>query len=282
MTPHVLLTVLFIDAGPTRSAWVIVEVRSDGTIVPVQGGWHSMTDIAWLGGLMDSVWSRGGVCCLEYIDGALYDRKRWQDLGETQRVEGDIRTVARMKGADRVLLPFREMPARRNVHPRTLFCVPASSWRKQILHRGGASDAEIALVVLYVCGRSVEYKPGQVERVIDLPAARDRDAREHLYDAIGGALAMVEVFLGVAIRIPDSIRAEQERVRTTARQKKAIRRTLENLGVDPSRASTADGKPIEGLRKRKSSRGVRAGRRAASLNSRDIGMDGARARRRLT
>lgn len=267
MTSTVLLTILFIDAGPTRSAWVIVEVRSDGTIVPIQGGWHGMTDIAWLGALMESVWKTNGVVCLEYIDGALYDRKRWQDLGETQRVEGDIRTVAKMRGARHVMLPFHEMPAARKSQPKTLFCVPASSWRKKILHRGNAGNAEIALVVLYVCGREVAYKPGKVERVIDLPAARG-DAREHLYDAIGGALAMAEVFLGVVLKIPNDVRAAQEKVRTEARQKKAIARTLAGLGVSEDRVKAANGMPIEGLKKRKPSRGVKGARRAVSLNSR--------------
>lgn len=265
---NVIFTVMFIDAGPTRSAWVIVDVWSNGTIIPRQGGWRSMRDATWLGALMESVWATGGVVCLEYIEGALYSPDRWRDLGETMRVEGDIRTVARIHGADHVLLPFREMPSHRAATQRALFCVPAPSWRKLLCHRGNATDAEIAVLVLELAGREVEYAPGKRHKIIDLPAARDDEAREHVYDAIGGALAMVEVFLGVKLRVSDSTRAAQEKARSDAGRKKAIHAKLEALGVPIDRAKMADGSPV--AKKRKPSRGVRAGRRAVSLNSRDI------------
>lgn len=265
--PRVLLPVLFIDAGPDRSAWVIVEVMSNGSIIPTQGGWRSMRDIAWLGGLMESVWERVGVVALEYIDGALYDRKRWRELGETQRVEGDIRTTARGRGADHALIPFHEMRARRADQPRTLFCVPASSWRKDLLGRGNARNCEIAIVVTHLCGRDVEVKPGKTVRMFDLPGV-DSASREHIMDATGGAIVVASAILGAPIRVPAAVRAEQDQARADAGRKNAIRRKLEGLGVSVDRASMADGTPVaEAFKKRGMSRGVRAGRRAVTANS---------------
>lgn len=258
---HVLLKILFIDAGPTRSAWVVVEVRSDGTIVPVQGGWRSMRDAAWLGAQMDAIWESGGVVALEYIDGGLYDRKRWQNLMETGRVEGDIRTVGRAQGADHVLLPFDEMPARRKTHPRTLFCVPASSWRRYLLGRPNARNVEIAVVVLWISGKVVEVRGGGTARVLDLPGM-DYDSKEHVLDATGGAIVCASVFLGARLTIPAEVRAEQEQARAKAGQRKAIERTLGKLGA--TSANHADGSPVV----LKASRGVKAGRRAGAANTR--------------
>lgn len=263
----VLLRVLFIDAGPTKSAWVVIEVRRDGSVVPVQGSWRSMADDAWLGAVMESVWDAGGVCALEYINGALYDPKRWYDLCETLRVEGDIRRTASTRGAERALVPFREIPARRLAQPRTLFCVPATSWRQELLHRGQPSNAEIEVVVRHLCGREVPTPQGP-QRVIDLPAAADRDACEHIVDALGGAVVVAAAALGVRIKVPDHIRQDQETARALARQHKSIRRTLAGLGVDAGDARMADGTPVaKELKKRRPSRGAAQIRRVAGANT---------------
>lgn len=274
----VLLRILFIDAGPTRSAWVVVEVRSDGAIVPVQGGWRSMLDDAWLGAVMVSVWEVGGVVALEYIDGGLYDRKRWRDLLETARIEGEIRRTARTRGADHALLPWREMPARWRAMPRTLFCVPASSWRLELLGRPNPRNVEIEVVVNYLAGRTLDApKPGGPTKVIDLPGI-DSKSREHVVDALGGAIVVASVILGARIKIPDDIRGAQEAARTKAGARKATLRALSKLGVGLDQARSASGEPLaETLGKRKPSRGVRAGQRAVTLNSRDHG-GGKRAR----
>lgn len=258
-----LLRILFIDAGPTRSAWVVVEVRSDGTIVPVSGGWRSMRDIAWLSAQMEGIWATSGIVALEYIDGGLYDRKRWQNLLETARTEGDIRTVARSLGADHVMLSFDEMPSRRATHPRTLFCVPASSWRRYLLGRPNATNAEIAVVVGWVSGKLVQGTSGSLPpvRILDLPGV-DSDSREHVMDATGGAIVLASMFLGARLTIPSHVRAEQEAARAKAGKAKAIRRTLEGLGV--TKAKMPDGSSVV----LKPSRAVKAGRRVGSANTR--------------
>jgi hypothetical protein len=265
--PQVLLRVLFIDAGPSKSAWVVVEVRSDGAVVPVQGSWRSMADDAWLGGVMESVWDAGGVVALEYISGALYDKKRWYDLCETLRIEGEIRRTAATRGAEVALVPFAELPARRRAAPRTLFCVPATSWRKELLQRGQPHNAEIEVVVRHLCGRAMPG-PNGVVRVIDLPAAKERDAREHIVDALGGALVVAAGALGVRLRVPAAIRQEQELARAEARQHRSIKGALKRLNIDPSRAKMADGTPVEAeLKKRRPSRGTRAMRRVMGANT---------------
>lgn len=268
-TAPAILRVMFIDAGPSRSAWVIVEVRGDGSIVPMQGGWCAMSNITWLAGLMASVWAVGGVVGLEYINGALYDPKRWYDLCETLRVEGDIRTTAKTCGAEYVLLSWGEMRARRLTHPRTLFCVPASSWRLELLQKRGPKDAEIEVVVRYLCGRAIQVRPGCVERVIDLGAARDPEAYEHIVDALGGAVVMASVFLSARFKIPDAVRADQLQARQRAMRGKSIKRSLDKIGAHIENASMADGTPVlEELKKRRPSRGTAKMRRVTGGNTR--------------
>lgn len=262
-TYRVLLRVLFIDAGPTRSAWVQLEVRHDGrhgTMVPVGAGWHGMTDDKWLGALMETTWKRGGAVGLEYIDGGLYDRKRWRNLMETARVEGEIRRTARIRGADHALVPFTEMAARHRDAPRTLFCVPASSWRGFLCLRGGACNPEIAVVVNYLCGRTVEIKPGVLAKVIDLPGVNSEN-REHILDALGGAVTMASVILGLRLQIPDTVRAEQEAARQKHYGKSREKTALEKAGIDPARARSASGKPLA------EARGVRKGRNVVAANT---------------
>lgn len=262
-----LLRVFCIDAGPTRSGWILIVVYRDGTIVPVQGGWKGLGDAAWLRALLVDTWDRGGVCGLEYIDGGLYDPRRWAQLLETGRVEGEIRRIAKDLGGRDVLCPFREMPGARRLVPRTLFCVPASSWRLELCHVKTATNAEIALLVTHLLGRRVETGTGLGGvKIIDLPGL-DAESREHIYDAGGGALVLAEVFLGQRLLIPGEIRAQAAAARAAAGQRKATARALAKLGVDPARATFADGSPVTA--RRKPTRGQRADRRARSANTRE-------------
>ena len=243
MTAPVLFHTVFIDAGPTRSAWVLIEARTDGTIVPVQGGWHGLDDDAWLGGLMEYVWRSGGAVGLEYIDGGLYDRKRWRNLGETMRIEGEVRRCARIRGGRPVTIPFHEMRARHAVDPKTLYCVPASSWRLELCHHARAVDPEIEVVVLYLAGKLVETKPGVQARVIDLPGVNHKN-REHLIDAMGGALVLTATMLGVTLKIPPAVRSEQEKARREYLEHLQALRELKKRGIDPRRATMPSGKPV--------------------------------------
>lgn len=267
LDPNDLLRVLFIDAGPTRNGWILIVVRRDGCIVPTQGGYRGLAlDATWLRALMEDTWRRGGVVGLEYIDGGLYDRKRWQQLLETGRVEGDIRRIARDLGGRDVMCPFREMPAMRRLQERTLFCVPASSWRAELCGHGTATNAEIAVFVTHLLGRRVEVGGSLgTARVVDVPGI-DSESREHIYDAGGGALVLAAAILQLKLQVPDEVRARAAEARAQAGRRRAIRRKLEQLGVDPSRATFADGSPVEG--KRKPTRGQRAERRTKGANTR--------------
>ncbi len=265
---QVLLYAMFIDAGPTRSAWVVIEVRSNGSIVPVQSGWHGMQDDAWLGGLMSWVWSKGGVVGLEYIDGGLYDRKRWRNLLETARVEGEIRRTARIRGAGDAHVPFEEMALRHKAEPRTLFCVPASSWRLDLCKRSGATDKEINVVVMYLCGRTIPGKEGPAV-VLDIQGVTG-ESREHIVDAIGGALVLASHVLGIRLRIPDEVRGRQELARNSVLERRRAKKEVEKLqkmGVDPSRLKNADGTPFV-VEKSRPARAVARGQRAKAANTR--------------
>jgi hypothetical protein len=236
--------------------------------VPVQGGWCSLRDDAWLGGLMAHVWAAGGIVALEFIEGGLYALKRWRQLLETGRVEGEVRHLARSLGAEPVMLSFPEMRARWGADraKRTLYCVPASSWRAHLLQRERPKDAEIEVVVLYLCGidRDLGPKLGR-RRVIDLPGITS-EAHEHVVDALGGALAMASVFLGAALRIPPEVRAQQAAAREKAMRTKAVQRVIDQLELDPSRVTLADGTPFQ--ERRKPTRAEKAERRAKSATTR--------------
>lgn len=268
---HILCRALFIDAGPTRSAWVVIEVRSNGTIVPVQAGWGSMDDDAWLGGLMTHVWGLDGipgVVGLEYIDGGLYDRKRWRNLLETARVEGDIRRTASTRGGQRALIPFMEMQARWKLAPRTLFCAPASSWRAELCRREKATDAEIEVVVMHLCGRTMLVK-GEPVSVLDVPGVTS-ESREHIIDALGGAIVLSTTVLGIKLRIPAEVIHAQDLARERVLAKRRTKRALEKLGVDPSRASYANGDPVVlPSEKSRPARAVRKGQNVTAANTRE-------------
>ncbi len=269
-----VMRAMFIDAGPTRSGWVVLETWTDyqsTIILPTSGGWSPLDqEDRWLGPTMASVWNDGGVVGIEYIDGGLYDRKRWQQLLETGRVEGEIRRIAKSRGGRAPdPMPFREMPGARRASPRILFAVPASSWRLHLMGRKDAKDQEIEVVVRHLIGRKVNLGPRLGEQhVVDVPGL-DSTSKPHIYDAAGGALVLTSVMLGVQLIVPDDVRAAQERARADARQRKAIAKTCAALGVDPRRAKLANGESAVPER-RKMARGQRAGKRAVSQNTRDF------------
>jgi hypothetical protein len=165
-----------------------------------------------------------------------------------------------------MLLPFAQMKGWWMAQPRTLFCVPATSWRQELLHRKSPKNDEIEVVVNYLCGRIVQVKPGLHQRIIDLPAARDGDAREHIVDALGGALVVASTMLGARFRVPDDVRAAQHEARERGRRRKSVLTTLDRLGVDAAAASYPDGSPVAG-KGRRPARATRKARRVTGANT---------------
>lgn len=155
---------LFVDVGPTRSAYAHVVALLTGQPV-VKGVWFLEYDRAWIQGRLadmvahapyrDSSWA---TFAIETIGGEVYAGRSAAQLFETKRVEGRIAAVAEADG----ITPLQ---------------VAANDWRKTLVGNTHASNAQIAAAVRGIMGDTLPVMPPKVA--------------EHMMDAIGGALVVL-------------------------------------------------------------------------------------------
>lgn len=155
---------LFVDVGPTRSAYAHVVALPTGQPL-VKGVWFLEYDRAWIQGRLadmiahapyrDASWA---TFAIETIGGEVYAGRSAVQLFETKRVEERLAMVAEGEG----ITPLE---------------VKATDWRKVLIGNGHASDAQIAAAVRGIMGDALPPMPPKVA--------------EHMMDAIGGALVVL-------------------------------------------------------------------------------------------
>lgn len=159
---------LFVDVGPTRSAWAHVVALPNGS-PKVMGSWFVEHDPLWIQGRLADMLAHApnraatwATFAIETIGGEVYAGRSAAQLFATKKVEGRIAAVAESSG----ITPLE---------------VPAMKWRKTLIGNSHASNAQIAAAVRGVLGK-------------ELPRMTSRD-EEHVMDAIGGALVVLAEML---------------------------------------------------------------------------------------
>jgi hypothetical protein len=157
-----ITTALFVDPGPTRSAYALLDAYDDGSIL-VPDTWYATHNTLRIASAISRLGPEKwfGIETVE----AVFKRKNPGQFLQTTRVEGLIEQAATERGVTPIMMTARH-------------------WRKQLLD--DASPADTNEQIFYVVDALFRRPDGR----IDLPPM-DRIAREHCYDAIGGGIVML-------------------------------------------------------------------------------------------
>lgn len=224
MTHEIIASCLFVDPGPTRSAYAHVVALPSGQPL-VRGAWYVEHDHVRLWGFLDTLLRdtshlpRDLVSfTVETIRGEIYQGRSAAQLLETKEVEGRIKEAASIHG-----VRYNE--------------VAAPEWRKTLVGNGQASNAQIRAAVRGIFGADLQR----------FRATED----EHILDGIGGALVVLARLLtspssplspsakrdlGQRLLIPGGllprgVQIEVGKVQLVERQERAAKKQAKAAGV---------------------------------------------------
>jgi len=172
-----ITTALFVDPGPTRSAYALLEAYDDGSIL-VPEAWYTEHSTLRLAGALHRIGPTTPLPArppadmkwfgIETIEG-VFRRKNPGQFLQTTKIEGCIEQAAKERGVTPLMMTARH-------------------WRKQLLD--DPSPADTNEQIFYVIDELYRLPNGTVA----LPTT-DRVSKEHCYDAIGGGIIMLAELL---------------------------------------------------------------------------------------
>ncbi len=229
MTGLSIAEALFVDAGPTRSAYAHVEAMADG-LPRVVGAWYVQHDRGWLWDRLDALRASASHLppelwgfTVETIKGEIYQGRSAAQILETKEIEGRIKEASEVRGI---------VPSETTAH----------EWRKTLVGNGSASNAQIRAAVRSIFGDALKNFGHQAD--------------EHILDAIGGGLIVlakmllttasplapgVKAALAQKLRIsggilPPAALMAVQRVVLEERQARSDKKVRKAMGLDPKRA----------------------------------------------
>lgn len=202
------------DPGPTRSAHAYLEATADGRINVVRG-WYLAHSRVRFGGEIEWLRRQGGFYVIETIRGQVYNARRTAQLFETKEVEGRMLETCEANGIEPVQ-------------------ITAPEWREELCGDRSASDEQVALVVLLICGEEmvVGHGPGGIpirEKMLLTSLANDH--RVHVFDAIGIGIVALARHLKKPIRLPAYVLQKLDALQKSERSARKTKKQLKAAGV---------------------------------------------------
>jgi hypothetical protein len=199
---------LGLDPGPSKTAFSWVHLDAGGWPHVVSGA-HVENDSPELRKILQLAAMSSAPIGMETLIGWAYEASRVQQLVETARVEGRLEERALGFGG-------------------TVVHIDARSWRGALCGSPTASDKQIQIAI---------------EGLVRTRPAVKADARAHLYDATGVALAVLAKSLGRTVTVPQDVMGKVHLQRETERASRGARKAaglpvVEQTKRSPSRAQT--------------------------------------------
>ncbi len=226
--PRVIASVLSSDPGPTRSAFSLLDALSNGEI-RVRRCWYVAHDRASLWSmllLLGEMRGSRGLFAIETASGQIFKGRSAAQLLETKEIEGRIKGSAEARGW--VMAPSCE--AARDIQTPYVE-VNQADWREGLLTRGvlNQRSKQDPLIRCAVEGIFRNRATG----ILEIPAVEgmSRDARVHVYDAIGVGVVALARYLGQPLTLPRWLLADLMRLAIRLRAEKVGRDAAKKLGA---------------------------------------------------